>query len=157
MQFVCIESMAFHLNEHCRRKPILIMCPWRKSWSPDAEMCPHHHRITSATIPTSEQMTLCLCPFSVIYLWWFLCSLMAWVRASALPLGFSFAVLGFFHLLIRKLDRCERESLKAEWCSQCRLMENKWIFIFQLMILCFIIHWYGSWSVLRYEFCKFFL
>ncbi|XP_031629018.1 peptidyl-prolyl cis-trans isomerase, rhodopsin-specific isozyme-like [Contarinia nasturtii] len=40
--------------------------------------------------------------------------LYAWIRASAIPLGFSFGVLGLFHLLIRKLDRISKASEEFE-------------------------------------------
>lgn len=40
----------------------------------------------------------------------FLFSLYAWIRASAIPLGFSFMVLGLFHILIRKLDKISSDA-----------------------------------------------
>jgi apolipoprotein N-acyltransferase len=32
------------------------------------------------------------------------CSLWEWIKASSLPLGFSFSLLGFFHWVMKKLD-----------------------------------------------------
>lgn len=37
-------------------------------------------------------------------------SLYSWIRASAIPLGFSFAVLAVFGVIIRKLDKIEKAS-----------------------------------------------
>lgn len=38
-------------------------------------------------------------------------SLYSWIRASAIPLGFSFAVLAVFGVIIRKLDKIEKAGL----------------------------------------------
>lgn len=40
----------------------------------------------------------------------FCSSLYSWIRASAIPLGFSFAVLAVFGVIIRKLDKIEKAS-----------------------------------------------
>lgn len=58
-------------------------------------------------------------------------SLHAWIRASAIPLGFSFFVLFLFHILIRKLDKMSNgdfgddDDPKTKWRATFEKMQHK--------------------------------
>lgn len=137
--------------DHCRPKQTQIMYPLKILSSRLVAM--HQcfpHTIRSATIHTSMYMPVINLPIEEIEIEWFnmvSISLAAWIRASALPLGFSFIVLMFFHSLIRKLDNVSKEALKEDWnpfVYFVLVQFNKWIFVFYMWHTVLCVHQFDS-------------
>lgn len=56
------------------------------------------------------------------------------MKASAIPLGFSFTVLGVFRIFIRKLDQISDESQEDEK-NKWKRRTNKFDMLFNIILL----------------------
>jgi hypothetical protein len=84
------------------------------------------------------------------------CSLLDWIRASSLPLGLSFSILGFFHWVMEKLEIWGASLMKTfqkvlfsivsiQWLTRFSVLRNLFSSLFDLLFLwempeaCFIL------------------
>jgi hypothetical protein len=74
------------------------------------------------------------------------CSLLDWIRASSLPLGLSFSILGFFHWVMKKLEIWGASLIKnfqkvllsvvsIQWLTRLSILRNLFFSPLDLLFL----------------------